>query len=521
MFIDSRTLDTGHSADVDICIIGAGAAGITLALELEGIKSRVCILESGGLVYDVPTQALYKGEVIGFDYDPLDVARLRYFGGTTNHWAGWCRRLEEQDFLPRAWINNSGWPIQCSVLDSYYERAERICQVSGAGYESDYWRARDAELNLIESKHLRTRNFAHSAPTRFGVEYRARLEQAENVDTYLFANVIDIVTDPDGRHIRAVECGTLEGKRFKINAKIVVLAAGGIENPRLLLISNRTHKNGLGNANDLVGRYFADHYGVEIGTFLLNDPAVSLDFYKYHKVQPEQNRPGYPITGCLSFTPEFLHDNELPHFCLILYAEGWGNVLPFGGSMDRLLEGNFAEFADDIGTIMSNLDDAVIAKYQSVFDEPAKRDIVRSIAIFEPEPNPESRVLLSSERDQLGMPRVKLDWRISERERRQIIRTRKLVAQEFGSAQLGRMMLDIDEDEWPPRWFDIGRHHMGTTRMHNDPKQGVVDADCRMHGISNLYIAGSSVFPAFGFAQPTLTITALAVRLADHIKREL
>ena len=163
----------------------------------------------------------------------------------------------------------------------------------------------------------------------------------------------------------------------------------------------------------------------------------------------------------------------------------------------------------------------VVRQMDAPQEDPARRAIF-FMNELEQAPNPASRVRLIEQRDALGMPRVQLEWRLSGLDKRSIRRAHELLARELGRAGLGRLQLMLSEDEhrWPPE-LGGGRHHMGTTRMHRDPARGVVDPDCRVHGVGNLYVAGSSVFPTVGAANPTLTIVALALRLADHLVEQL
>jgi choline dehydrogenase-like flavoprotein len=129
-------------------------------------------------------------------------------------------------------------------------------------------------------------------------------------------------------------------------------------------------------------------------------------------------------------------------------------------------------------------------------------------------------VTLSEQTDALGMPRVRLEWRLRPADMRSMVRAQEIVDEELRRAGLGRLQIELD-DATPPPGLKGGWHHMGTTRMHLDPRQGVVDEHCRVHGVANLYVAGSSVFPTAGYANPTLTLCALAIRLADRVKKEM
>ena len=247
MFIDGRKVDNGTVIETDLAIIGAGAAGITIARELAGSGISVALIESGGFDFDAATQDLYEGESVGVDY-PLTSSRLRYFGGSTNHWGGWCRPLEPIDFEKRDWVPYSGWPVTREELNPFYDRARDICQIkSGAFDDPAAWQAGGTPMPLAGSE-VETRFFLYSPPTRFGQVYRSAIKQAKNITCYLNSNVMEIVPAANGTQVAHLDVGTLSGVRFTIKPKSCVLACGGIENARMLLVSNSVMKTPAGIA---------------------------------------------------------------------------------------------------------------------------------------------------------------------------------------------------------------------------------------------------------------------------------
>ncbi|HBY96448.1 MAG: GMC family oxidoreductase [Ardenticatenaceae bacterium] len=565
MFIDARTIPDNQVLETDVCIIGAGAAGITLAREFIDRPFRVSMLESGDFEYNQETQSLYEGENVGLPYYPLQASRLRYFGGTTNHWGGTCRPFDDFDFEKRDWIPYSGWPIRRSDLEPYYDRARTICQLSSAEWDTSYWQERDKSPALPSLGDQIVSRLAQIVPTHlrsFGKNFRDEILQAQNIITYLNANVTEIETDDTAQTVSGVRVACLAGNQFSITAKIFVLAVGGIENPRLLLLSNKRQPNGLGNQNGLVGRFFLEHPRFEAGIILPSNPHTRTDFYEPHLVGNSK------ITGYLSLSEETRRREELVDVQIKLRPVYEETYVKAAGSKDvaslrylvkafrgRKSINNFDKHAANVvrdmmswqkliipGAPTLTPDPMVIAQItESGLSglEPLVSEYLGDIALFaygkifnnipiqgirlltriEPVPNPESRVTLSTERDRLGQNRVRLDWRLSPLDKRSVIRTLEILGAEAGRAGFGRLQIKIDDDDttWPA---DIrgGWHHMGTTRMSDDPRQGVVDGNCQMHGISNLFVAGSSVFPTPGSGTPTLTLTALALRLADHIK---
>ncbi len=519
MFIDARTLPKNQVIETDVCIVGAGAAGITLAREFIGQTFRVSLLESGGLEFAEETQSLYKGENIGLPYFPLDDCRLRFFGGTTNHWEGLCRPLDEIDFETRDWIPYSGWPFDKTHLDPFYQRAQSICQLGPFAYDVEFWENPKTAPRLpFVGNRVMTQIFQFSPPTRFGEVYRNEIMGAGNVSTYLHANVVDIETNEAAQTVTRLRVATLGGNRFWVTAKLFILAAGGIENPRLLLSSNTVQSAGLGNHHDLVGRFFMEHPKLDSGVFLPSDPHLSLPLYLSHTVQRTS------LMGFLTLAEEVLRSEQMVQVRAQLIPQ---EAVSKGVESFKLLRRMVRirkmpdKFWIHLRNVIADIDNVAIKAYRKVFPGTSLPVGFLQLRNFiESTPNPTSRVTLSDERDDLGKKRVQLHWRLNPIDKRSLRRAHEIFGQELGRAGLGRLRVDLDDDDtrWPASLRGV-RHHMGTTRMHRNPKHGVVDEHCRVHEMANLFIAGSSVFPTVGHANPTLTIVALAVRLADHVKK--
>lgn len=526
MLIDARRLPEDTTIETEVCIVGAGAAGITLACEFVGQPFRVCLLESGGLVFDKDTQSLDEGENIGNSYwpinggsrpyNPLSATRLRYFGGTTNHWGGYCRPFDEIDFVVRDWIPYSGWPFSKSHLAPFYERAQSICQIGPFVYDIDFWETKDTTRFPFIGDRVITKIFQLSPPTNFGKVYRDKITQAANISTYLYANLVDIETTHNASKVTRLHVASLQGNKFKVSGKVFILAAGGIENPRLLLLSNKVKTVGLGNENDLVGRFFMEHQELETCLFLPSNPNTLAGLYSEHTVNKETVQ---GIRGILSLSPETMRQEHLVNFTSYLYPiypERPESVSSLRHILQALQGRSIPkDLTEHLRNVITDIDGIVAAAYRKYSGR--QNSHYSLVSASEQVPNPDSRVTLATERDRLNKPRVRLDWRLSPIDRDSLRRGYEIIGQEIGRAGLGRLKVTIDEDKnsWPVR----GQcHHMGTTRMHIDPKKGVVNEKCQVHGISNLFIAGSSVFPTSSSATPTLTIVALAVRLSDYVK---
>lgn len=519
MFIDLEEYDGAEDIRTDICIVGAGAAGITLALELDGTPHDVCLLESGKFSYDAKTQALAGGAIVGLPYYDLLAARLRFFGGTTNHWAGICRPLDALDFEKRDGIPNSGWPITRQDLDEFYARAHEYCGLGIYDYDPASFANADAPLLPFDGGPFRT-SMKLERPLRFGPEYRERLRASRNVRAYLSANVTEIEAAEHAQVITAARAKTLNGRAVRVSANRFVVAAGAIENARLLLCSNSVQPKGLGNDRDLVGRYFMEHPMVPAIEMQLAGDVRDLALYT------GQSRDGLRVTGYLTLSPETQRREGMLGACASL------NIGGVEERVEKSLEGINAAikiwkgikegrlapgFGEHVGNLLADMNRVMIYTYERAFQR--SFDTASLVLELEQAPDPASRVMLTDETDALGLRRIALDWRLGDLERHTVRRFGELLGLEAGRIGLGRARLvEPQENGW---WAGQrgAWHHMGTTRMHADPSQGVVDGNCRVHGIGNLYVAGSSVFTTSGFANPTLTIVALAIRLASHLKR--
>jgi choline dehydrogenase-like flavoprotein len=486
---DARRLAPGTQVAADVCIVGAGAAGITIARALEGSGLAVCLVESGGLEADAATQDLYRGSVVGQAYHGLETTRARFFGGSTNCWYGYCRPLDPIDFSARDEVPHSGWPFERAALDAYYGRAQRALALGPYDYSPQRWEVAGVAPPPLDEM-VRSRVFQFGkGPLRMGTAYRQQLEAAPHTRVLLHANARHIQLHASGQRVEGIQVQCLGGPGFRVSARAYVLAAGGIENPRLLLASRDVHGQGIGNQHDLVGRFFMEHLHLRSGLFLSHTPA-GLEFYEMRQVGEDRAR------GILSPSEEWLRSERLLNHDVQL----WPDPQDSEGELPRAVAAASAE--------TDARREGARKQYRLVFH-------------CEQAPNPASRVRLSGERDALGMPRVALDWRLLEIDERSARRAHRLVAQAVGLARLGRVRVLLPDGAAWRESIGGGNHHMGTTRMHVDPKQGVVDERGYVHGVGNLLVAGSSVFPTAGAANPTLTIVALAYRLADELRRAL
>ncbi|MGH6851607.1 MAG: GMC oxidoreductase [Methylocella sp.] len=541
MFIDARSIDDSTTIQTDLCIIGAGAAGISIALEFLSKSYDVILLESGGIHSDPMTQSLYDGKYVGLSFERLDETRSRYFGGSTNCWGGHCRPLDSLDFEKRNGVPNSGWPFGKEELHRYYERSHSLLKLGPFEYDAGKWSQKMANDNLflfpLDRRRLENVISQISPLARFGDIYRAQLGKAGNLKVMLFSNATEIQTNDTATTVTGVRVKTLNGKDFTISTRVVVLAAGGVENARLLLLSNQIQKMGLGNGRDLVGRYFMDHPRIRSDIVRINAQQRHRRLYDATMVL---SHAGYfsgeaRVAAHVAPTSEFQRKLSIPNSRTYLearYTSGMSKAYLALRAISKQIKGH-ARFGYPFGdmaraiiraapAVVGNVPQAIIGILDSRFNPSFVKRAFELHTVIEPIPNYDSRVTLSPARDRLGLNKVEVNWQLTEADKLHFIALRKLLTEEMtrqGVLQFIGKPVDLAEI-WPNNIMGCW-HHMGTTRMDSDPAKGVVDANCRAHGISNLFVAGSSVFPTVGSDMPTITIVALALRLAGELEANL
>ena len=517
MLLDFKTEDVGKSLQADVCIIGGGMAGIALAKEFANTGHSVVLLESGGLQFDRPTQDLYKGTNVRGDFS-LTTSRFRMLGGTSYVWGGWCTPLDDSDFRKRDWVPYSGWPITKADLVPHYRRAQSLCELGRYRYTVAEWPSLAGQALALDSNLLGHRLWQLSPQTNFGEKYVGDLRKAANISLLLNATATEILTGDNARSVIEVRVASLNGRRTRVRARAYVLACGGIEIPRLLLASNRIEPKGLANGNDLVGRFFMEHPHPDAGGVLLTGGLESFKPYFENQVGKERVVLGFGPSESAQRRLGLLNSSIAVHGPLHFEpTDAWDSLMKLSRAFDERVWPPNA--GSHVLNILRDLDGVIREGYLRAKEGPIRG--FSFTARTEATPNPNSRVTLAEERDALGVKRIRLDWRPAELDRVTVARTMELLAREFGRLGVGRVRINellLQNDlRWSENlsWFG---HHMGTTRMSDDPKSGVVDANCCVHGVDNLFVASSSVFPTSGFANPTLTILALALRLADHLK---
>jgi choline dehydrogenase-like flavoprotein len=514
MHIDARTIDDQSVIEGDICIIGAGAAGISIAMEWNNSAYKVILLEGGGFEYDDAVQELYKGEMTGLPYFPTKSSRLHMFGGTTGHWGGICSPFDAIDFKKRDWVENSGWPIELKDMLPFYPRANPILDLGPSEWDLKYWQKQDPSLKQLplDENVIWSKIWQQSPPTRFGKKYKDSIVNAKNIYLYTYANVVDIAAVENVSAIKEVKVKNGSGKQHTVKAKYFILACCAIQNSRLLLASNKQAPAGLGNNNDLVGRYFMEHPHIKSGELrLLNPDPLKL----YELVQ------GTKVRAQLAFSEKIQTELKLLNGTIGLLPQEFAensvsNIKMWSNDDPRKSLDSFTKY--------NSLDKRSFFKRHFMPDK--LFNAFGLTTVMEQVPNAASRVTLNAEKDSLGVPRTSLKWLMSPLDKKTVSAFSKILGQQVGAAGIGRVrvpefMLDDKDDNIPTEFVSGGWHHMGTTRMSDSPKTGVVDANCKVHGIDNLFVAGSSCYTTGGAVNPTLTVVAISLRLSDHIKERI
>lgn len=541
MIIDALDLPTGHCLDADIAIVGGGPAGITLAHELMGSGSTVILLEAGPATPGARLEDSFRGEVMdSIRHPPISLYRVRGLGGTSSLWGGRCVPFDPIDLEERPYIPWSGWPLSYAELKFWYHRAVDYCETGPF-----HFRLREAlgksapamvpglEDGEIESEGLER----FSRPTDFGRRYRKALAGSSRVMVVLSAQCLELDLSENRAAVQSLTCASAVGRRFAVRARRVVLAAGALETTRLMLAS--------GAGNSLTGRFYMCHVegkaavarfrpGLRVAYRYERDGA-GVYFRRFFTPSAETQRRLGLTNVILRFEPPIIADPAHGNPVLsamwlsrtFLKAEYERKMAAFGYRSVKAYHQR-ALAARHLGNVMLGAHrlaafgaDWIIRHVLAPRKLPyvAVRGADNSFTLdynAEQVPNPDSRVTISPECDSLGMPRLVVDWRATAQDIDSVIATHRLLAAHLKASGTG--VLEVDEDAIREGYNAAGGHHIGTTRMADSPERGVVDRDGRVFGMDNLFVAGAAAFPTCSHANPTLTLVALAARLADHLK---
>ncbi len=535
MIINTSQQNENFIDNSDICIVGAGPAGITLAKEISKNESiNISIIESGDLNFDSKNQKLNSGECLEFGNYPhknysVSHARIRQFGGTSNVWAGWSGPLEKNDFKERLWIDKSGWPISYQDLEEHYKKSQSILNLSEFIYDKtiyDYY-PKSYSNNYLKEFNNVFWQFS-KPPVKFNHKYFQHLKNKKNIKLFLKNTVTDLIKVDN----KIVEIISIKNSvKYKFKSKIFVLACGAIENAAILL--NFIRKNPTDEFNNPnVGKYFMEHPHCTIGYGYTKDNSNKfLSCYSKNKIKqfnnvsflsgvviPDQIQKENCITNCVSV---FLENNflEIQSAVILRYNVA---LKAFNFSFIKF----FIQFLKDIKKI--NISFLEILK-----NSISKKKKFYIISRIEQVPNKNSQVYLSNTKNKYGSYLPVLDWQMKKQDLKTLIVNFNEIKSNLEKNNIADVypfdfIKKIEKDEINDKWdkslkkevFGVG-HHMGTTRMGNDKNFSVVDSNLKIHEIDNLYCSGSSVFPTCGYINPTLTIVALSLRLAKHLESKI
>lgn len=516
MILDARTAAVGPRLNARIAVIGGGAAGIMLARRLAGKMDGVVLVESGGRAQEGPTQRLTAGRSIGIPYYDLMATRLRFYGGTTNHWSGYCRIAQPFDHEARPDLGILPWPISLEQLRPYLAEAGRTLAIS-TDFENipAIFRQNGFDPSqMIENR----KDYSGALDTRLSqiVKFRklgpvteASVAALPGLRRVFYLNAVDIVQA--GKRIDHIKARTLDGKQVEVRADAYVIACHGIENARLLLESTSASPNGIGNQHGNVGRHFSEHFLVPYAKLLPSEAFPPL--YDETRARATGVRPQLSISpdlmkkeGTLNAFARFFAYNSAPGTREALLALRRSVLQPFSAQVMADLRAAMQDPGGALNELAGSLNEG--------WKQPYRYDCVLRV---EQAPNPLSRVVLSNRRNALGQREADLDWQINALDLHTVNVARDTMVREISAMGMGRMQLLPLERKDIEASMEGTHHQMGTTRMAQRPQDGVVDFDGRVHQVDNLYMAGSSVFPHPGDAGPTMTLMAMALRLGDHL----
>lgn len=514
MFIDPRDVAQDSTLSTDVCIIGAGPAGLALFFELERKGIDVCLLESGGLEPDARTQTLGDGDSADGSYPFLE-SRVRAFGGTTHLWSGVCASPDPLDFDGDRGSGLGGWPLSYEELRPFLAKAYEFFGIpEGPGsVQHDY-----VAVHTLQFPRARL---------RLGPALSRDASDSRQGRVFLKTTATEVLCNESGSAAEGVSARTLDGRSLVVRARRIVLAGGGIECARLLLDSRSRCPNGLGNDHGLVGRGLMERRHVIAGELKAADETSDL-------LETMTNRrpvPGGQAAAAVSLTSRLRMDEGLlacwARFYRIHPSERSEAVAAHQRLWAALAtrerpyrpKAALGAMARDPFSLMRYFLWRAGGKLAPSLASPGRTLVAATV---EQEPDLSNRVGLSDRKDLFGRPLAYLELRHSDTYRSSFERSVELLSEKLQAAKLGRLTRSEDESHWPRKIRSkYGYHPMGTTRMGDDPTRSVVDRDCAVHGVANLSVASSSVFPVAGSANPTITIVALALRLADHLASRL
>ena len=533
MIVSKSNLVHNQKLSADICIIGGGPAAISMALNFSATKYQVILVTGGDWAQTPVNRDLYKGIIKpAGSHEPLEDSRRRQFGGGSAVWAGRCVPFDNIDFRPRSWVPESGWPVSYQEMLPYFKKACELCKIGDCNFDThSVFPHKQQEIipGVDSADFVSSRLERYSTPVHFAKTYKTELEASTNIQVLLDAHALNLSMLNEDSSITNLEIATGQ-VRATIAAEYFVLAAGGIENARLLLASsNKSFPAGLGNQHDNVGRYYMTHI---TGTYAKLNPynreKIMFDFEKdkdgifcrrrwWIPEDAQEKRKVLNTIFYLSYAKSFT-ENSNPIFSVVYKA---AKFLVSATGVREVLR-RAVQKSDQPSTLLKEIYRLGLPSLL-----PSKKSKYWGL-FFQAEqvPNRESRITLSdTQKDALGMPRVEVNINFKEIDTESLVEAHNLFVKSYRESGAGEIIYTEAGFRHYLKHkltnFNSYAHHMGTTRMSDDPKTGVVDRNAKVFDIENLFIAGSSTFSTGSHANPTITVVAQALRLADHLKVKL
>lgn len=503
------------------CIVGGGIAGLLLASRIARRGGEVHLLEAGGIELENRSQELYGAISSGNRHAGIREGRFRTFGGSSTRWGGQLLPYTEDVLHPPAALGMPEWPLRVEEIAPYYGEVLSVLGAASTPFSSDLLKEFRAPQPFDSADvRLRFSKWAPFSRRNLAKTLGAQCLSDGRITIYLHANALSIRLHPGGNAVAAIEAKNYGGEEFVFRASAYLLCTGTIETSRLLLASTKECPLGVGNGFDQVGRYFHDHVGVRAAEFLPQDRKSILRWLApwmtkgtLHTAKLEATRKLREERGLLSvmahFPIEEPDDSGAAHLRRLLQAMQRGK-----------LDGNM--WAEVAGLPSASLDLARIVYGVKVRHRRwvSPRASIALHLDVEQKPDAESRVMLSDQKDAVGMRKAIVQWRISAEEHETVQKYAGVVDRVLRESGLASPCWNKNVLDSYTGFVAEAKdtyHMMGGTRMGTDPKRSVVGPDLKVHGVDNLHVVSCSVFPTGGSSNPTFTMMALALRKAEEM----
>lgn len=538
----------------DVLIVGTGPCGTTLAVELARKGVQVLLVDSGKAGFDSCQQAL--GDAEGCDgkvHAQMSLSTRRQLGGASIIWGGRCVPFDPVDLELRPFIAGAEWPITWDEVERYHEKT---CQYFFCG--RNVFDAQD--LAHLEQKEIvpgfKVGDFTSSAlerwslPTNFWKEYGKEIKTSPNIHLFEGVTVREIDFIEDGRRAVGILGTSSSGHEVSLRAAQVVIAAGGLETTRILFCSDKNHPGGAGNHSDKLGRYYMGHVSGRLADVCFSTPpnCTRFNFEKdldgsyirrrFALTREAQIREELPNFAAWPVNPLFAdpsHGNGILSFAALALASPFGKYFASDAIRRALIEGYTSERAvAHAWNICKDAPQTLAFMLSFGYRRFLPRRRLPGFFVRSKEnryplqyhaeqvPNAESRVMLANIKDEIGMRRLKVEFKFAQQDVDGVLRSHELLDQQLRKDGVGYLAYhteNLAESVWDQAMD--GYHQAGTTRMSANADEGVVDRDLRVHGINGLYVASSSIFPTSGQANSTFHAVALTLRLAEHLRHQV